>query len=127
MTGSSKLRLNEFGCKPDEKFSIIVHGWLEDCETEWVENVIWALQEKRGGCIICMDLSHYSKNFNYFFFASQFPEVKNVLVDQLREMDEERFNFENGYMFGFSYGGHVVLEAAIDFGKQRFKMIDSKN
>ena len=25
---------------PDEKFAIIVHGWIESCQTEWIRELI---------------------------------------------------------------------------------------
>lgn len=83
------------------------------------------LKAFRGGCIICMDYSNHSVNFNYFHLVSQFKDIKKVLVDRLRLMDGDGFNFDNGFMFGFSFGGHVALESAIELGEQRFRMIDS--
>lgn len=28
------------GCKPSDNVAIIIHGWLESCETVWVQEII---------------------------------------------------------------------------------------
>ena len=32
--------LSERGCDPNKPFAIIVHGWLEEFKTEWVQDLI---------------------------------------------------------------------------------------
>lgn len=121
----SYQNLSDFGCAKD-KFSIVVHGWLETCEREWIPVLRENLKASGRKCFICFDYSHYGKNLNYFGLANQFWDIKGILVGTLRLMDQEGFKFEDGFMFGFSFGGHLALESAIDLGEKRFKMIDSK-
>lgn len=115
------------GCNPEENFAVIVHGWLETYEkTEWVPDLIGNLTLTRGGCIIYMDYSNFSVNPNYFVLVSQFQNISNVLLSKLNQLKDQGFDPEKGYMFGFSFGSHLVIDAATRFGEKLFKEIDCK-
>src|SRR5690349_7894692 len=118
--------LSARGCSPNGNFAIIVHGWLESWKTEWVQDLISNLTVYRGGCIIVMDYSNYSVNANYFLLVPQFQNISTILQRFLRQLEDEGFNFENGFMFGFSFGAHLAIESAKNFGTKRFKEIDGK-
>lgn len=125
---TSNVSLAEKGCNSNEKFAIIVHGWLESyAKTEWVTDLIGNLSLQRGGCIIFMDYSNFSINPNYFELVTQFKNISNVLLIKLNQLKEQGFDPENGYMFGFSFGSHLVIDAATRFGEKLFKDIDCKN
>lgn len=115
------------GCNPDENFAIIVHGWRESyAQTEWVPDLIGNLTVKRGGCIIFMDYSNFSVNPNYFILVTQFQNISNVLLSKLNQLKEQGFDPDKGYMFGFSFGSHLIIDAATRFGQKLFKEIDRK-
>ncbi|KAG5674187.1 hypothetical protein PVAND_004170 [Polypedilum vanderplanki] len=97
--------LSSRGCYPHEKFFIIVHGWLESWKTEW-------------------DYSNYSMNSNYFLLTPHFANISNVFLKFLIKLDKEGFDFNNGYMFGFSYGAWLAIKTAKTFGNGRFAQID---
>lgn len=96
--------LSSNGCNPSGKFAIIIHGWLGDWQTEWVQDLISNLTVYRGGCIIFMDYSNYSKNPNYFLLTPQFNNISDMLLRFMFKLETEGFDFDNGYMFGFSFG-----------------------
>ena len=81
------------------------------------------MTEFRGGCIMCMDYNRYSKG-DYFVLVSKFEKIVAVLTDKLYALEAQGFNPDNGYMFGFSYGAHLALEAGRRFGYQRIGQID---
>jgi pimeloyl-ACP methyl ester carboxylesterase len=112
------------GCDPEGKFAIIVHGWLEELATEWVQDLISNLTVYRGGCIIFMDYSNYSINPNYFLLTPHFQNISDHLLRFMQQLDSEGFDFGNGYMFGFSFGAWLAIETAKTFGTKRFAEID---
>lgn len=118
--------LSSRGCNPKGDFAIIVHGWLESFRTEWVQDLISNLTVHRGGCIITMDYSNYSVNPNYFLLVPQFDNISTILLRFMRQLEGEGFDFGNGYMFGFSFGAHLAITTASNFGARRFKEIDGE-
>lgn len=118
--------LSARGCNPNGDFAIIVHGWLESYNTEWVQDLISNLTVFRGGCIILYDYSNYSVNSNYFLLVPQFENISSMLLRFMQQLDGEGFDFGRGYMFGFSFGAHLAITTATNFGERRFKEIDGK-
>ncbi|KAJ6641405.1 Pancreatic lipase-related protein 2 [Pseudolycoriella hygida] len=113
------------GCNPSENVAIIVHGWLESCKTTWIQEMIPNLNDHRGGCIICMNYSAYSKTFDYFGLVSEFSFIDDVLVNKLHQLVQEEFIPEKIFIFGFSFGGQLALEAGRRFGKKLIGRIDA--
>lgn len=74
-----------------------------------------------------MDYSVFSRNPNYFGLVTQFEDIVNVLTDKLRQFQRQNFDPQQTYMFGFSFGAQVLLEASRRFGKRLIKQIDGKN
>lgn len=116
--------LSAKGCNPSGKFFIIVHGWMESWKTDWVQDLISNLTVYRGGCIIFMDYSNFSQNPNYFLLTPQFHNISDKLLRFMEQLDEESFDFQNGYMFGFSFGAWLAVHTAKRFGEKRFAHID---
>lgn len=102
-------------CNPKDKFAIIVHGWVENRNTEWIGDLVSNLTEFRGGCIMVMDYSSPTIYTN-FLLSYNFQRLANVLSRKLTQFKIDGFSPENAYMFGFSYGAQLVLSAARDFG-----------
>lgn len=73
-----------------------------------------------------MDYSAFSRNPNYFGLVTQFEDIVNVLTEKLRQFQRQSFDPQQTYMFGFSFGAQVVLEASRRFGKRLIKQIDGK-
>lgn len=44
----------------------------------------------------------------------------------MHQLEAEGFDFANGYMFGFSFGAHLAITTATNFGAKRFKEIDGE-
>jgi Lipase len=86
-----------------------VHGWRESCKTEWVGPVLGNL------------LSHVP----YRRLVRNFEPIVDILTHKLRQLETDGFKPEDGYMFGFSFGAHIALHAALNaFGENRFGEID---
>lgn len=73
-----------------------------------------------------MDYGKFSKN-NYFTLVSEFREIKSVLISKLRFLSELGFQPQKAYLFGFSFGAHLVMEAAEAIGVQQYQQIDGKS
>jgi predicted esterase len=73
-----------------------------------------------------MDYRSYSLQ-EYGQLVLDMPVVVRTLASKLSRM-EKRSNFkpENGYMFGFSFGAHVVLRAGKKYGHQRLHEVDGE-
>lgn len=100
----------DFGCESKDNVSIIVHGWLEGLSTtEWVNETIANLIKYRSGCVFFFDYSRYSKNGNYFRLLPHYYNIAAVLTKYLLHIgDPERI-----FIFGFSFGARLSVEAGI--------------
>ena len=73
-----------------------------------------------------MDYSFYAKIPFYRTVINHFPYISKVLLYKLKQLEEDGFNPDNMYMFGYSFGARLVIDAAAEFGHQRIKQIDGK-
>lgn len=73
---------------------------------------------------MCMNYSAYSKNFNYFGLVADFSSIDDILVNKLNQLVQEEFNPDKIFIFGFSFGGQLALEAGRRFGKKLIGRID---
>lgn len=72
-----------------------------------------------------MDYGRYASE-NYVRLVRVFDPIAQILTLQLYLLDYMGFNMNNGYLFGFSYGGQLATEAGRRIGYRRLKEIDSK-
>ena len=70
-----------------------------------------------------MNLKHFAYD-RYVRLVLSFDSIAHVLYNHLLELEEIGFNLREGYMFGFSYGGRLVCEAAKRLGTRIIKEID---
>lgn len=63
---------------------------------------------------------------SYVRLVRVFDPIAQILTLQLYLMDYMGFDMNNGYMFGFSFGGQLATEAGRRFGYKRLKEIDSE-
>ena len=119
--------MTDFGCSPFEKWAIVVHGWTETVRSYWVTDLMENLQKYRGGCTVFMDYSYFSSTLHrddYFKLQRKYPQIADMLLQKLKMMEEEGFDPKKGFMFGFSLGARIVIEAARNFGEKKIKEID---
>ncbi|XP_023293825.2 uncharacterized protein LOC111677030 [Lucilia cuprina] len=91
----------------NEKISFIFHGWTESCYTEWVPQLIERLTFHRGGCIVCVDYSSWSKK-SYIELLQKFDPISEILYEEVLQLIQNGFNPSKIFMFGFSYGGQIA-------------------
>lgn len=73
-----------------------------------------------------MNYHNFSKTGNYFQLVRWFDGIAQVLTDKLNQFTEQEFGPDNMFMFGFSFGAQLVLEAGRRFGPQLIGRIDCK-
>lgn len=87
----------------------IVHGWLEGLNTtEWVNRTIYNLLKHTNGCVFFMDYSVYSKNGNYWALVNHYDGIMEILRRKLLHIEHP----ERMFMFGFSFGSRLSIDAA---------------
>lgn len=118
--------LSSQDCDISGKFAVFTHGWTGS-SSPWIEPFIGNLSIYRGGCIIFMNYSHYGDDIDYFRLVSRFENISRVMVKKLNQLRDEGVTADNIYMFGFSYGGRLVIESGIQFGKSEISSIDGTN
>lgn len=64
--------------------------------------------------------------YSYLHLLSNFDGIAEVLTDKLRQFRQQRFEPSRMFMFGFSFGGQLVLEAGRRFGERQIQQIDGK-
>ncbi|XP_058458321.1 uncharacterized protein LOC131434963 [Malaya genurostris] len=111
-------------CHPAGRFAIVVFGWKIDCEKYFVRDLITNLTEYRGGCVICMNYTSFSQASNYLRLKRSFKDIQNVLKLKLDFLEQQGFDPNNGYLYGFSFGANLALGAAKDFGAKKIGEID---
>lgn len=75
----------------------------------------------RGGCIICMDYGAYSAD--YVYLLGRFKEIAKILTAKLIALSLNSFSANKAYMFGFSFGARLIVQAGNDFGPRQIKDI----
>ena len=124
-TSLDNIDLHVAKCDPDGKFAMVVHGWKENCYDEpWILELFENLKEFRGGCIICMDYYKYSR-LGYGGLAPKFDSIATVLTKKLKLLHDEGMKYENLFMWGFSFGGQLIVEAGRRIGNQSIDSIDT--
>lgn len=73
-----------------------------------------------------VDYSYYAMIPFYRVFYNHFSNISNVILNKLKQLEVEGFSPDNIYMFGYSFGARLVIDAAAEFGHQRIKQIDGK-
>lgn len=66
---------------------------------------------------------YYSKQ-NYFLLSFNFNSITAVLTKKLIQLGQLGYNPLNIFLFGFSFGAHVVFEAAFRFGSEKIGRVD---
>lgn len=75
----------------------------------------------RGGCVIFMDYSRYSKT-PYTSLATHFHALSRHLVRKIRHVSDD---YGNIFLYGFSFGARIALEAGTRLGYQVLERIDA--
>ena len=127
MSSLDDSHITQLGCNSSEKYAIIVHGWLESIATDWVHDLVENLLRFRGGCIIFMDYSNHSIVQDYFVLVRKFNSLSMVLNRKLWQLEEQGFNPDNLFMYGFSFGAQLVINAGNLYGENKIAEIDGKS
>lgn len=86
------------------------------------------LTQYRGGCISCMDYYTYSQDtslLGYINLLDDFYNISAVLLKKLNQLERNGFDPSNGFIFGFSLGSQLAVNAGRDFGG-KLAAIDGK-
>lgn len=70
-----------------------------------------------------MDYNEYARH-SYYGLVGHFDGIAEVLTNQLRHLQRVGFRPERMFLFGFSYGAQLALEAGRRFGEQKLRQID---
>lgn len=73
-----------------------------------------------------MDYSNHSIVQEYFVLVSKFEELSRVLVEKLHQLEAQGFNPDNLFMYGFSFGAQLAINAGNIYGENRIAEIDGK-
>lgn len=114
--------LSAYGCIASGKFAIIVHGWNDSLL--WLKSMVEKLLNYRGGCVIFVNYLAYVYNADYLKTLLNWQGVSTVITNKLRDMEREGVLPENIFIYGFSLGSRIAIDAAINFGKQKIGLID---
>lgn len=115
----------EEGCRLDGNISIVTHGWLGS-NSPWIPDLINNLSYHRKGCVIFMNYSYFGDRENYFEVISFFEPISKLMKRKIQQLSDEGADSDKIFMFGFSFGGRIVIEAALNFGENVIGQIDSK-
>lgn len=74
-----------------------------------------------------MNYSSCVDNKNYVVTLTQWKSLSAMVTKKLNTMEKEGILPDNIFMYGFSLGARIVIDAAINFGKQKIGMIDGRD
>lgn len=72
-----------------------------------------------------MDYKEYADD--YGFLLRNFKQISEVLKDKMEVLRGMSFDSQAAYLFGFSFGARLVVEAANNFGPKQIGTIDCKH
>ncbi|XP_055539950.1 lipase member H-like [Wyeomyia smithii] len=114
------------GCNPTEEFTVVVHGWREGINTEWVNEMMPNMTAYRGGCIMFMSYGETGNQMDYFGdLVPHFEELANNLTNHYRRLEAFGFDPADGFVFGFSFGSQVAIQSGINYGANKLGRIDA--
>lgn len=100
---------------------------FQSISTDWVPELIQNLLQYRGGCILFMDYSNHSLVQEYFVLVRKFDPLSEVLLHKLLQLESQGFNPDNLFMYGFSFGAQLVINAGNLYGEQKIAEIDGND
>lgn len=103
--------------------SLITHGW-NGSSACWIPDLINNLTFFRHGCVVFMNYSYFSDRINYAEVRTHFRPISDLMTSKLNQLDNDGVRGDQIFMFGFSLGGRIVIEAALSFGYQLIGNID---
>lgn len=71
-----------------------------------------------------MNYSYFSDRINYAEVRTHFRPISDLMTSKLNQLDNDGVRGDQIFMFGFSLGGRIVIEAALSFGYQLIGNID---
>lgn len=92
---------------------------LTDFTRPWVPGLIDGFLESRGGCVLFMDYYYYG-NGSYEALWLHFEGIVAVLVKKIKQIDR----YDKQYLFGFSFGARICIEAGLEIGNQSISRMD---
>lgn len=73
-----------------------------------------------------MDYSNHSIVSDYFNLVRKFIPISNVLLRKLHQLEDQGFNEDKMFLYGFSFGAQLVINSGILFGVNKIAEIDGE-
>lgn len=73
-----------------------------------------------------MDYSNHSIVNDYFLLVRKFDIISSVLLKKLAQLNREGFYDDEMFLYGFSFGAQLVINAGILYGVNRIAEIDGE-
>lgn len=74
-----------------------------------------------------MDYSNHSQVQEYFALVRKFDALSHVLLEKLFQLEAQGFQPDNLFMYGFSFGAQLVVNAGNLYGERRIAEIDGES
>lgn len=105
---------------------MFAHGWKDE-NSPWMPIFVQNLFKYRGGCMIRIDYSAGVSSDDYFLTLKQFDPISAVITRRLVDMENDGISPDDIYLYGFSFGARLVIDACINFGPRKIKFIDGES
>lgn len=119
--------LTTFGCDLNQNISIIVHGWNAGTNFTWVDKLATKLVQVRGGCSVLYKYQACVNDKDYVITLTLWHAMSQKLTTLLRRLEDEGYNPGDMFIYGFSIGSRIAIDAAISFGDQKIGNVDGKH
>lgn len=73
-----------------------------------------------------MDYSYYGNISSQLTVRYQFDDIANVLTNKLRQFRKQSFEPNQFYLFGYGFGGQLVIHASRKLGRRIVNQIDCR-
>lgn len=102
---------------------VTLHLQEVDACSSWIISTLFQHQKFERILKINFIFSFYSKA-DYGTLCGNFKRITKVLTRKLSQLDQLDFQPNNNFLFGFSFGCHLVFEAGYTYGPRKIGRID---
>lgn len=104
------IYFNSFVLPPTVTFLLFGYTSGDVSDSEYALSLIENFLAVRGGCVVYVDYTYYTNNWNYAeLVLRDFYPISNVVLTKVQQVG----NYNRIFMYGFSFGARVAVQVGM--------------